>query len=45
MVWQNCARAKWYNADGDTDYAAQANTPESGFPSLPIMAMLGGLSN
>ena len=28
MVWQNCARAKWYNADGDTDYAAWANTPE-----------------
>ena len=28
MVWQNCARAKWYNADGDADYAAWANTPE-----------------
>ena len=28
MVWQNCARAKWYNADGDTDYAAWADTPE-----------------
>ncbi len=28
MVWQNCARAKWYNADGDADYADWANTPE-----------------
>ncbi|MDD4309975.1 MAG: T9SS type A sorting domain-containing protein [Candidatus Cloacimonetes bacterium] len=28
MVWQNCVRAKWNNADGDTDYAAWANTPE-----------------
>ena len=28
MVWQNCARAKWYNADGDSDYSAWANTPE-----------------
>jgi len=27
-VWQNCVRAKWNNADGDTDYAAWANTPE-----------------
>ena len=28
MVWQNSARAKWYNADGDSDYSAWANTPE-----------------
>jgi hypothetical protein len=28
MVWQNCARAKAINADGDTDYTAWANTPE-----------------
>jgi len=27
-VWQNCLRAKKYNADSDTDYAAWANTPE-----------------
>ncbi len=24
MVWQNCARAKWHNADGDSDYSAWA---------------------
>lgn len=27
-VWQNCYRAKRFNADGDTDYAEWANTPE-----------------
>ncbi len=28
VVWQNCRRAKQYNANGDTDYSAWANTPE-----------------
>lgn len=28
VVWQNCRRAKRYNADGDTDYSPWANTPE-----------------
>jgi len=27
-VWQDSQRARWFNADSDTDYAAFANTPE-----------------
>ena len=28
MVWQSSLRAKWFNADGDTNYSAWGNTPE-----------------